>query len=332
MILIILFSLLLIECFLRGVDPIGVKYFSEASKYFSSMQQNDTYAYIHKPYYKAKLEGVDVSINSQGFRGPEFDSGNASGKERIIILGDSVVFGWGVPQGVIFPVRIQEILDPEKKNVEIVPIGVGSWNTRTEYEYLKSKGISFHPDIIVLVIVHNDLEPKDRGHTDIRKDVLFGKDQRKGFPEILRNAWGWIVDTSYIAGYIQYFLEEKMVGARMTRVTKDSPEWQDVRLALDEMVKLCRENNVELVPYIYTSADQVTGNPIFNLYYEHLKELGLRVFTLPDVLFVNRKYENSIVDRHLNADGQMIIAREMARNLNDLLVARHKMIISDHSK
>lgn len=51
----------------------------------------------HIPNRSARLEGVVVSINSLGMRGPEPDL-TSPGKQRILIVGDSVAMGWGVPE------------------------------------------------------------------------------------------------------------------------------------------------------------------------------------------------------------------------------------------
>ena len=42
-----------------------------------------------------RVMGVDVKINSDGFRDDEHTTGK-SDKRRIVVLGDSLIFGWGV--------------------------------------------------------------------------------------------------------------------------------------------------------------------------------------------------------------------------------------------
>ncbi len=144
------------------------------------MEENDIYAYIHRPGYQGTFQGVRVSINSHGLRGREFNTVKPPGKIRILILGDSVVFGWGAPQDSIFGARLQDMFKSWTEKVEVISAGVGSWNTRTEYEFLRSTAIQFQPDILLLVIVSNDLEPHRRGRTAAHKAIVFKSDEHPG--------------------------------------------------------------------------------------------------------------------------------------------------------
>lgn len=124
-----------LEITLRIFDPMGIVYLYEVRRYFKTMLVSDgRYAYIHKADYRDTLQGVPVSYNSHGLRWPEFPVRKSDDRLRLMVLGDSVVFGWGVDEKSIFPARLQEKFDALGASVEIVSAGVGSWNTRTEYE------------------------------------------------------------------------------------------------------------------------------------------------------------------------------------------------------
>jgi len=60
------------------------------------MASQPEYVYIHKAGYRGRLGGAAVGINRYGLRGSEFDLEKAEGAVRLLIIGDSVVFGWGV--------------------------------------------------------------------------------------------------------------------------------------------------------------------------------------------------------------------------------------------
>src|SRR6266404_8721279 len=51
----------------------------------------------HTPGSHSFLMGTDVTINSQGLRDREIPLERTPGTERIMMLGDSFVLGWGVP-------------------------------------------------------------------------------------------------------------------------------------------------------------------------------------------------------------------------------------------
>lgn len=78
----------------------------------------------HVPGASARLQGVDVSINSLGMRGPEPDLTSPS-KRRIVILGDSIAFGWGVPEADTLRGQLAQRLGP---STEVMTTGVGNMN------------------------------------------------------------------------------------------------------------------------------------------------------------------------------------------------------------
>jgi lysophospholipase L1-like esterase len=75
---------------------------------------------------------------------------------RVIILGDSVVAGSGVCnlQDTI-PARLEQLLAPA--GFDVLNFGVGGYCTRAEVELLRTKGIQFTPDIVLLMFVYNDV-------------------------------------------------------------------------------------------------------------------------------------------------------------------------------
>jgi len=114
---------LTLEMILRVWDPIGIDYFSAVKPYFNAMTPSKEFSYIHTPGYRANLQGVEVRINSEGFRGEEFEVQRADGVKRVMILGDSVVFGWGAEEADIFPTVLQNRFADEGMKVEVVPEG-----------------------------------------------------------------------------------------------------------------------------------------------------------------------------------------------------------------
>ena len=317
----LLFVLLVgvVELGFRIFDPIGVWYFAEARKYFSFMQQNDEYAYLHTPGFRGRFQGVDVAINSDGFRGPEIDAANARARIRVLVLGDSVVFGWGVPQNEIFPIRLQSMLERDIPEAQVIPLGVGSWNTRTEYEYLTSTGVHFRPEVIVLVVVANDLEPKLTGRTELPKNLLFANDTEETGGRFFSEVWKAAVGRSYLLAYVQYYFRRTRNVARESQANRESPQWEDARLALDGMVRLSRDTGAILLIFLYGSTDATQKNAVLRLYRDHLKAHDLDYFALPEELFTDKGLRNSVVDVHPNANGHAIIAREMYKHVMPVL-------------
>ena len=113
----------------------------------------------HIPGTSARLMGVDVSINNRGLRDDEVEAVKPPEVMRILMLGDSVTFGWGVPAGeTMSNVLERELTTRGAGPVEVINAGVGNYNTAMEVGYFFHSGKAYAPDIVVLNYFINDTE------------------------------------------------------------------------------------------------------------------------------------------------------------------------------
>ena len=114
----------------------------------------------HIPGRIAHLMGVDVSINSEGLRDREIAYEKQPGVIRILMLGDSLTFGWGVPVEKTFSKRLEKKLNQpgNEKKYEVINAGVGNYNIGMEVSYYLEEGYKYDPDIVVLNYFINDAE------------------------------------------------------------------------------------------------------------------------------------------------------------------------------
>lgn len=155
----------LVFCFLLGELIIrlylGHKtiYDIEMSRYSMSIKtdsENPLIGHVHKPNSSGRLMDVMVNINSDGLRDREYPIQN-SGKNRMIFLGDSLTFGWGVEQEDTFDNVIEQKLN-SKHPTEIINFGTGNYNTVQELNLFLEKGLKYNPDKVVLFYFINDAE------------------------------------------------------------------------------------------------------------------------------------------------------------------------------
>ncbi len=144
-----------------GIDD-GMQYDLEMWKYARSLKRvatNPAQGHEHVPGGEAHLMGVDVTINSHGQRDREFDKARAPGVKRIMMLGDSLTFGWGVPQDQTAAKHLENQLAAEGGDTwEVINTGVGNTNTAMQVAYFLTQGIEFQPDVVVLNYFINDAE------------------------------------------------------------------------------------------------------------------------------------------------------------------------------
>lgn len=109
----------------------------------------------HKPGFAAEYRGITYEINRLGVRGPELSYARTPGKRRLLVLGDSLVWGFGVAQGETVCDALSDFLP----GAEVVNLGVAGYGTGQELMLLQHEGLRYEPDHVVLVFtLANDIE------------------------------------------------------------------------------------------------------------------------------------------------------------------------------
>jgi GDSL-like Lipase/Acylhydrolase family len=98
-----------------------------------------------------------VHINGLGLRGREVARRAAPGLQRVLVLGDSFVFGVGVDEDHLFTTRLEQDLHGPGP-YEVVNAGVSGYATDQEYLLFQELGPALAPQAVVLVMCDNDFE------------------------------------------------------------------------------------------------------------------------------------------------------------------------------
>ena len=103
--------------------------------------------------------GAPLRTNADGFRGPVVPPARTRPAVRVVGLGDSVMFGWGVSEEDSYLSRLAPLLEATSAGVawEVVNTAVPGYNTVMEVATLEAKGLRFDPDLVILNFVGNDL-------------------------------------------------------------------------------------------------------------------------------------------------------------------------------
>ncbi|MCP3957968.1 MAG: hypothetical protein GY719_08960 [bacterium] len=124
-------------------DALGWRYSPNAT---SRHLSGDFDVEIHIDRHGNRVPGQDQAGQDQA------DSGLSSGLPRVVFLGDSLTFGWGVRSEDSFPFLIGQQLD-----VEGINLGVAGYGTDQEYLKLRRDGLPLGPAVVVLTFCQNDL-------------------------------------------------------------------------------------------------------------------------------------------------------------------------------
>ena len=117
--------------------------------------------YELKPNLDVTFKRQRVRTSSSGFRDGELAHARTPNTRRVVGLGDSVMFGWGVGEGECYLEVAEKLLNQgngPRLRWEILNTAVPGYNTVMEIETLIHRGLAYSPDIVILDIVGNDLD------------------------------------------------------------------------------------------------------------------------------------------------------------------------------
>jgi lysophospholipase L1-like esterase len=101
-----------------------------------------------------------VHTNGAGFRTPEFAVQPAPGVTRIVVLGDSSTFGWGVEHFEAYPERLRTALAARtgvpRERIEVLNLGVPGYSSFQGRVLLEQVALPLHPHLVVWSYLSND--------------------------------------------------------------------------------------------------------------------------------------------------------------------------------
>ncbi len=192
--------------------------------------------------------GTPITINSRGLRGPEVSARKSAEELRLLFVGDSITFGYGVAYPESYVARVEEILDRELANrrvrgVSLAVVGYSTWQQRL---LLETKGLDCRPDLVVVGFCLNDVTEK---YTLARYGGNMHDAETEALGRYLRRSGLFRLGTMGFARLRQgRGLEdgESMSDLRVMDLflRPEAPRveraWQETEEELEELVRLCR--------------------------------------------------------------------------------------------
>ena len=144
--------------FALGVFEIGLRLF-------------DPFAFSHG---RAREVLTAKIIGSHGMCNPETPIEKPEGTYRILMLGDSVAFGWGVAEEDAFPRVVERMLREDGtpagyERIEVINAAVPGRNLVDNFLFLKERGMGYEPDLIFLTLLNDDVPSLDENGQEIDK-------------------------------------------------------------------------------------------------------------------------------------------------------------------
>ena len=225
-----------------------------------------------------------MHVNAQGLRSTEnVPYKKPPGHFRILALGDSFTEGKGVNDDETFCYLVNRQLNQtsnkEGATYEVLNSGVDSYAPLLEYLYLKTKGIKFEPDFVVMFYDMSDLIQTRR----YLKHADFDREGRVIRVRPQADSWSFQLSTFmksrfYFLSILYNSLNDKIFGDRarkeaaIGKPTKDSlkfslsadqtpwiNDWQKVFNDIEATDVFCRERNIGFAVVIYPWGHQVNN-------------------------------------------------------------------------
>ncbi len=191
--------------------------------------ENPLVGHVHRPSAHRRLMGVDVTTNSRGFRDVEYPIEHNSAY-RMIFLGDSLTFGWGVQVEDSFAQLLEQRLAGSRP-IEIINFGAGNYNTQQEVNLFIDEGLQYEPDQVVLFYFINDAEPTPRR---ARWSFLDRSELVSIFWSRFRIARGRLFGSQSYGDYYRSLYAD------------DAPGWLATREAFELLAQVCRREEIRL--------------------------------------------------------------------------------------
>jgi len=118
-------------------------------------EPHDSLYWRPKPnqHCSTKVGRRPITVNSQGTRGPDFSPARDDDVFRVLCVGDSRTFGWGLSDEESYPAVLERSLREfagQSQRVEVINAGVNGWSWSQMLAYLRDIGLSYSPNVIVV--------------------------------------------------------------------------------------------------------------------------------------------------------------------------------------
>jgi len=304
-------------------------------------QSHPELGFIHVPNQAGYLDDGLATINALGLRGVEPDVPKPAGSFRVLAIGDSTTFGWGVDDDESYPARLERLLaaDFPSRRPSVVNAGVGAYDLKQAARLLGHFAPVLEPDVVLVGAYWNDLpyegvspegtalgrgaQPRARRPAAGRasKPFRIGNDptsfnrflRRSRALYVMRHAWlSAIAPTDAASNQVQWEIA-LLEGTRSPAVDL---AWADVGNTLAEIRDLAEQGGYDvgvLIVPIRAQVEQQYPNADYQARIRQLAEAQGLFVVDPLQAFIDEPDSRSLFipyDRmHLSAKGNALLAQ-----------------------
>jgi lysophospholipase L1-like esterase len=131
--------------------------------------------------------GTPMRTNSRGFRGPEFQDAKAAGVFRILFMGDSCVYGFGLEERDSIPRRVEALMRDAAggREVESINLAVPGYTSFQGMRQARLLLPRLQPDAVVIGFGFNDSTVRNHTEAEVQASLASGSSAVEGLSDLL---------------------------------------------------------------------------------------------------------------------------------------------------
>ena len=267
-----------------------------------------------------KVDNKPVHINSRGTRGVEFDLPKPSGVIRILSLGDSKTFGWGLTEAETYSARAEALLReraPVGRKIDVINGGVNAWSYPQIKVYLQEYGFAFQPDVAVLADANLWTQFSEDSDPAFVKQML----SRVRLKNLLRRSasYHWLIEVQLNNFCQQARTRFIPIDPKQDQLFKEQQKSDPdafFKKAIEEFCTLAKSKGVQPVVLFIPIQYDLKAGKVTNVQKakrEICERLGVPFHDFTEELKANPdRYYLDADPVHLNAAGNEVVARRLA--------------------
>lgn len=265
-------------------------------------------------------EGIEYKINSYGIRNRELSIEKDSNVTRIMALGDSFIWGDGLPNEDLITAKLEFALNEKTdKKFEVINTGIGGFNAQDEYNQLVRLYPVYKPDIVIQFFFTNDILATNDNNNVTDRKVIYHM---------------WLRKNSAFYSYLYFLIKSKIIKEvsfpqfllpqDYYNLDDNKTGWVNFRNYTNEIKKFCENNELKyyfvLIPtltnldenYPYTEINEKVTEFVNTLQVPFLSYFELFSKYKPVDLWVSE------ANTHWNGFATSLAAEELAEFLVSL--------------
>jgi lysophospholipase L1-like esterase len=272
-----------------------------------------------------KIDRRPVHINSHGTRGPEFQTEKPANTLRILSLGDSRTFGWGLSDEETYSRRLEQLLQQRAgagKTFEIINAGVNAWSYPQMQVYFRDEGLRFRPDFVILAEANLWTQFSEQNSPEF-VDQFLGRVRLKNFLRRLA-LYHFFIEVQLQDFYQRHRTKFIPVDPKQDVLFKEQQQEDPdkvFREAIRSLSLTAKTNAVTpILLYLPTADDLRTTNQsrVLQVKREVASQLGVPLVDLtPDLMPQGKTLYLDADPVHLNAQGNRIVAERLFESMTN---------------